>query len=116
MAVESGCTNHPSVPAAGRFKQCGKPFCSTCESRGPTGRFCGDACRTQNEAFQQRAQKLDSMSSKTGGFVAKFSSLLKKVVIFGGIAVIIVVIARQMGYAVPILNNILNPFLSAVGL
>ncbi len=60
-ATLSGCINHPSIEAVGRCKQCGKPFCSTCEIPGPTGKFCSDPCKQRHEVFVKRAAKLDDM-------------------------------------------------------
>jgi hypothetical protein len=70
--LASACTSHPGIEAIGRCKQCGKPFCSGCQVKGPTGLFCCTACKESHEAFTQRAQQLDSMTKGS----TKWASLL----------------------------------------
>jgi len=105
-AIGSGCINHPSVEAAGRCKQCGKPFCTTCHISGPTGNFCSEGCKAAHENFTQRAQQLDSMQKSAVG--TKLWFLGKKILFFGVIIVIVGFVAGYFGIEVPVLSNLLR--------
>lgn len=105
--LASGCVNHPPIEAIGRCKQCGKPYCGTCQTVGPTGKFCSDACKESHEVFVQRAQQLDSMK-KSSSFGAKLFVIAKKVVIFGLAALIIAVILTFFGVTIPVVSDAIN--------
>lgn len=109
QAIGSGCVNHPSVEAAGRCKQCGKPFCTTCRIQGPTGNFCSEGCKASHENFTQRAQQLDSMKQSTAG--TKLWFIGKKILFFAVIIVIIVFVAGYFGIEIPILTDLLGGLL-----
>ena len=78
------CINHPAVEAAGRCKQCSRPFCNACRVLGPTGQFCSETCKQKHEVFVQQAQAQDH---KKGGLGIK--GLVKKGV---KIAIVVVII------------------------
>lgn len=101
----SGCLNHPTVEAVGRCKQCGKPFCSACHVKGPTGNFCSDECKAAHETFTRRAAQLDNMKA-TGGF----GRIVKRVVILAIVLVVITVGAGMMGIEIPVLSELLRNF------
>ena len=106
----SGCINHPSIEAVGRCKQCGKPFCSTCEILGPTGKFCSDACMQRHEVFVKRASKLDDMR-RTSGVFGKLMDRLKKLAIFAAAILIVAVVIHFLGVDVPIVSDIIRSIL-----
>ena len=106
----SSCLNHPSIEAVGRCKQCGKPFCGTCEVLGPTGRFCSDACKQRHEVFVKRASKLDDMR-RTSGVFGKLMARLKKLLVYAAAILIIAVIIHFFGVRVPIVSDIINKVL-----
>ena len=106
----SSCLNHPSIEAVGRCKQCGRPFCGTCEILGPTGKFCYDACKQRHEVFVKRASKLDDMR-RTSGIFAKLLARLKKLLVFSAAILIIAVVVHFFGVHVPILSDILREVL-----
>lgn len=103
----SGCINHPSVEAVGRCKQCGKPYCSTCEVLGATGKFCSEPCKERHEVFVKRAAKLDDMRS-TSGFFGKMMDRLRKFLVFAAAILIICIILHFFGVHVPVLSDVLN--------
>lgn len=105
--LASACPNHPSIEAVGRCKQCGKPFCSTCETKGPTGRFCSAACKEQHESFVERAKQLDDMRKGTS-LGAKAWNLTKKVLVFALAIVILGVIATYFGINVPVISDMVR--------
>lgn len=100
----SSCLNHPTVAAIGRCKQCGKPFCGTCEIKGPTGNFCSDECKGRHETFVQRAGKLDDMKKARWGVGA----ILKKSVILSVIVVAAAAGAHFMGFEIPVLSEFIE--------
>ena len=106
----SGCINHPSIEAVGRCKQCGKPFCTTCEILGPTGKFCSEACKQRHEVFVKRASKLDDMRGG-GGVLGKLMNRLKKVGIFAAAILIVAVVVHFFGVEVPIVSNMIRSIL-----
>ncbi|MCH8204062.1 MAG: hypothetical protein IID09_02810 [Candidatus Hydrogenedentes bacterium] len=106
----SGCINHPSIEAVGRCKQCGKPFCGTCEILGPTGKFCSDACKERHEVFVKRASKLDDMRRTSSAF-GKLMTRLKKVAIFAAAIIIIAVVLHFFGVELPIVSDIIRNIL-----
>ena len=110
QAIGSGCINHPSVEAAGRCKQCGKPFCSACEVQGATGRFCSDPCKDRHEVFVKRAAKLDDMR-RTSGVFGKLVDRFKKVAVFAVALLIIGVVLHFLNFNVPILSGIIESVL-----
>ena len=106
----SGCINHPSIEAVGRCKQCGKPFCGTCEILGPTGKFCSDACKQRHEVFVKRASKLDDMR-RTSGLFGKMLDRLKKFSIYAAAILIVAVVVHFFGVEVPIVSDIIRNIL-----
>lgn len=104
--MASGCINHPSIEAVGRCKQCGKPFCGTCQIMGPTGKFCSEQCKTNHETFVQRAQQLDSMQRKSS-FFANTGDLIKKILVFAAAAIIVLVVLHFIGVEIPVVSNII---------
>ncbi len=103
MTSYSTCTAHPSTEAIGRCKQCGKPYCGACRVQGPTGYFCSEGCKTNHEAFIQRAKKLDDMKS---GF--QFGTFIRNAVMVIVILAIGSVIAHYFGYDIPVVGGFLD--------
>lgn len=106
----SSCLNHPAVEAVGRCKQCGKPFCATCELLGPTGKFCSDPCKQRHESFVKRASKLDEMR-RTSGLFGKLMDRLKKLLVYAAAVLVIAVIVHFFHVRVPILSDFINSIL-----
>lgn len=104
---QSSCNNHPGVVAAGRCKQCGKPFCTACQVVGATGQFCSDGCKQQHEVFVGRAAKLDQMRSGSG-IVGKLMDRFRKLAVFTIGALIIGIVLHFFGVNVPILSDFLE--------
>jgi len=105
--LASGCINHPGIEAIGRCKQCGKPYCGTCQIVGPTGKFCSEQCKTNHEVFTQRAQQLDTMK-KSSTVGAKLFILAKKLIVFAIAALIIAVVLAFLGVQVPVISDMLG--------
>lgn len=109
--ADSSCINHVTIEAVGRCKQCGKPFCGTCEVVGPTGRFCGEACKTAHETFVERAKQLDDMRGGAGVF-GKLLVRLKQLAILLVVLLLGAVAATYFGINVPVIGdsiaNLLN--------
>ena len=103
----SGCINHPSIESVGRCKQCGKPFCGTCEILGPTGKFCSDPCKQRHEVFVKRASKLDDMR-RTSGVFGKLMDRLKKLAVFAAAILIVAVVVHFFGVEVPVLSDLIR--------
>jgi len=76
----SGCINHPGIEAKGRCKQCGTPFCSTCEVKSAGGRFCSTVCRDKYEQFAARARQLDRHPPR-GGILMRLRIFLLKLAV-----------------------------------
>ena len=106
--ISSTCIQHPGFQAIGRCKQCGKPFCSQCEIKGPTGVFCCAKCKVDHETFTQRAAQLDTMTKKSS-IVSKLIGGLKTLI---GLAILAGLIGLILHYAlqieVPIISDLLN--------
>lgn len=107
LKVDSSCINHPTIEAAGRCKQCGKPFCSACHVHGPTGNFCSEECRGKHEAFTKRAAELDAKRRK-GGIGRRIWLLTRNVVIWALIVLLAVGIATYFGIEVPVLSDVVR--------
>jgi hypothetical protein len=105
--LKSSCINHPTIEAIGRCKQCGKPYCSTCEVVGATGRFCSEECQKSHEVFVQRAAKLDNMRAGSG-FFGKLIVVAKRVLAFAIGLVIILVVLAFLGVDIPVVSPMLN--------
>ena len=105
--ISSHCINHVGVEAVGRCKQCGKPFCNTCQVVGPTGKFCSDKCKENHEVFTQRAHQLDSMK-KDSTFMAKLYIYAKKLIVFAVAILIIAVVLAFVGVEVPFVSDFLD--------
>lgn len=105
--LASACTAHPGFESIGRCKQCSKPFCSKCQTKGPTGIFCSETCKETHEQFVQRAQQYDNMRKDSTTF-ASMMILLRKIV-FGAFAVIIIgVILHYAGVEIPVLSSLIR--------
>ena len=106
LKVDSACINHPSVEAAGRCKQCGKPFCSACRIQGPTGNFCSEECRDKHQAFTQRAAELDA--KRKAGTGRRIWYLVRTILIWTLVILLAVGIATYFGIEVPVLSNVVR--------
>lgn len=110
-ATRSACINHPGIEATGRCKQCGRPMCDACRVVGPTGHFCCDTCRRNHEVFMQRAAQLETKAR--GSFGARLRS------VFGGLIVLLVVVAVALGagyfFSVPVLGDVAERLLGLIG-
>lgn len=105
--LKSTCTNHPSVEATGRCKQCSKPFCDACAIKGATGNFCSPECKARHEAYVQRAATLDDMRRDTS-FFAKLWMRIRKLFVFAILVFILAVAAHFMKVPVPYLSDFIN--------
>lgn len=103
-SISSTCTTHPGFEAIGRCKQCGKPFCSDCQIKGPTGIFCCPACKESHEAFTGRAQQLDSMRRDSTTF-EKIKITVRQFVMTALFILIIAVIFHFVGVNIPIVSD-----------
>ena len=110
LGTPSSCINHPGIEAAGRCKQCGKPFCSACAVSGPTGKFCGDICKQKHEAFIQRAQQLDRASPGGGYFIKARRLAIKLVIWVVVILAVALVLTKFHLYEVPYLSPIIRSY------
>ena len=102
--LSSNCTTHPGFEAIGRCKQCGKPFCSKCQIKGPTGIFCCPECKETHEAFTTRAQQFDSMRRDSTTF-EKIKITIRKVVMTALFILIIAVIFHFVGVDIPVVSD-----------
>ena len=101
----STCTQHPGFDAIGRCKQCGKPFCSQCQVKGPTGLFCCENCKKMHEAFTQKAMQLDSMT-KTSSMLTKLTGFVKQLIAWIILALFIAAIAHYVfNVEVPVISE-----------
>ena len=104
----SGCINHPGVEAIARCKQCGKPVCSTCVVKGPTGLFCCEQCKDRHEKFISSAQEMQRNSRSTGTFKKIKTALIKLVILL----VAIILLGFVMVYLdVPVASDIVRKVL-----
>jgi hypothetical protein len=102
--VSSSCTTHPGFEAIARCKQCGKPFCSKCQVKGPTGLFCCAECKDSHEAFTARAQGLDSMSREST-FVEKIKLTVRKFTMIALFVLIVATVLHFVGVNIPVLSD-----------
>lgn len=107
LGIQSSCNNHPAIEAVGRCKQCGKPFCGSCQVKGATGNFCSEECKQKHEVFTQRAQKLDEISKKRG-FTRRLGSVIKASLIWGVIILVAAGVATYFGVNVPVLSDFIR--------
>jgi hypothetical protein len=107
-ASVSGCINHPGVEAVARCKQCGKPVCASCVVKGPTGQFCGEACKDRHEKFISRAQDLQR-NSRPAGTLKKIRILLIKLVIL--IAALAALGYAALQFDIPVASDLVRKVL-----
>ena len=109
--LSSTCTAHPGFEAIGRCKQCSKPFCSKCQTKGPTGIFCCAACKETHEQFVQRAQQMDNMRKDSTTFASIM--IMARKLVFGVFALVIIgAILHFAGVNVPVLSSIIADLLN----
>lgn len=78
------CANHPGVETSLRCNRCGKPICSKCAVRTPTGYRCRECVRSQQKLFET-AEPLDFvLGFLSAGVLSFLASLL--VVLISSIA------------------------------
>jgi hypothetical protein len=109
LGSESGCINHPGVEAVIRCKQCGRPACSVCRVKGPTGDFCSDACKDKHQAFVARAQQLESGRKVRRPF--PLWRIVRKALAWSLLLVLVVLIAAIFGVEIPYLTPLLRQIL-----
>jgi hypothetical protein len=99
----------------GRCKQCSRPLTLANEVTGPTGHFCGAVCKEKHEAFTRRAHALDMQDRSLGsGLVRSLTRLLTRLVV---LAVVLAVLgAVGVYFKVPVLNDVAQYVLNALGL
>jgi hypothetical protein len=85
---------------------CGKPACQACATKGPTGAFCGEECKTKHESFTNRAQTMDS---KKGG------DTMRQIVKLAVRTCIVVVVVGVVCYATYFLDLDFIPVLPDIG-
>lgn len=109
LGTDSGCINHPGVEAAIRCKQCGRPACSACRVKGPTGDFCSEECKEKHQSFVQRAQQMDAMKKAKRGI--PFGQWIRKIIILAIVVIFLVVLAGMFGIEIPFLTPLVRGFL-----
>lgn len=87
------CANHPGVETTLRCNKCGKPICSKCAIRTPTGYRCRECVRGQQKTFVT-AEWIDYLlgfgTAFILGLVASFlASLISNIGYIGWILIII---------------------------
>jgi hypothetical protein len=74
------CANHPGVETSLRCNRCGKPICSKCAVRTPTGYRCPECVRSQQKLFET-AEPLDFvLGFFTAAILSFLASLLVEVI------------------------------------
>ena len=111
-SISSTCTTHPGFQAVGRCKQCGKPFCSQCQVKGPTGLFCCPECKKSHEAFTERAQQLDSMRKDSTTF-EKIKITVRKFLMAALFIVIVAVIFHFIGVEIPVVSDMIRSIMDS---
>jgi len=106
-SITSTCTAHPGFEAIGRCKQCGKPFCSQCQTKGPTGIFCCGECKELHEEFTARAQQLDSMKREST-FFEKIKIYAKKLIVFAILGLLVAGGLHFAGIEIPVLSEFID--------
>lgn len=109
LGTDSGCINHPGVEAIIRCKQCGRPACSTCRVKGPTGEFCSEECKEKHQSFVQRAQQVDAMKKAKRGF--PFGRLIRKAIVIAVLLIFAVALGAAFGIEIPFLSPLVRGFL-----
>ena len=111
--VMGTCLNHPGFEATARCKQCNKPICNTCQTKGPTGIFCSEECKEKHEAFIKRAHQIENLK-KPSSFKLKLGILLGKllavVVLLAGVVTLAIL------FDIPVLSDLVNSAKEAIGL
>jgi hypothetical protein len=74
------CANHPGVETSLRCNRCGKPICSKCAVRTPTGYRCRECVRSQQKLFET-AEPLDFVLGFLAAGVLSFLASLLVVLI-----------------------------------
>jgi hypothetical protein len=70
------CANHPGVETSLRCNKCGKPICSKCAIRTPTGYRCRECVRGQQRIFETAEWYDYALGFATGGILSFLASLL----------------------------------------
>ena len=109
LGTDSGCINHPGVEAVIRCKQCGRPACSACQVKGPTGVFCSEECKEKHQGFVQRAQQIDAMKKAKRGI--PFGRLIGKAIVWAIVLIFIVAVAGLFGVNIPFLSPLVRDLL-----
>lgn len=109
LGTDSGCINHPGVEAVIRCKQCGRPACSSCRVKGPTGDFCSEECKEKHQGFIQRAQHMDSMKKAKRGI--PFGRWIRKIIVWAVVLIFLVALGSVFGIEIPFLSPLVRDFL-----
>jgi hypothetical protein len=110
--LSSTCTVHSGFEAVARCKQCGKPFCSKCQIKGPTGLFCCVGCKESHEAFTARAQQLDTMR-KDSTFFQKIKIMLRQSFFLALAVLIIATLLHFLNIEIPVVSNIIRSIMDS---
>ncbi len=109
LGTDSGCINHPGIEAVIRCKQCGRPACSTCRVKGPTGDFCSEECKEKHQSFIQKAQQVEAMKKVRRGF--PFGRLIAKFITWAILLIFLVAVAAVFGIEIPYLSPLVRSFI-----
>lgn len=110
--LSSKCTVHSGFEAVARCKQCGKPFCSQCQVKGPTGLFCCSDCKDSHEAFTARAQQLDTMR-KDSTLFEKIKIMIRQGIFLTLAVLIIAAVLHFLNVEIPIVSDVIRSIMDS---
>ena len=110
--LSSTCTVHSGFEAIARCKQCGKPFCSQCQIKGPTGLFCCSDCKDSHEAFTARAQQLDTMRKDTT-FFQKIKIMVRQGIFLALFILIIAIVLHFLSVEIPVISDLIRSIMDS---
>ncbi len=108
-----GCINHPGVEAIGRCRQCSKPVCKSCGTRGPAGLYCSDDCREKHERFVQRAEVMGLDRVGKRGILESVRNLLGGLITLAAILFALGVAATL--FYIPVLSEVTENVRAFIG-
>jgi hypothetical protein len=74
------CANHPGVETSLRCNKCGKPICSKCAIRTPTGYRCKECVRGQQKTFETAEWYDYVLGFGTAGILGFLASILASLI------------------------------------
>ena len=104
--TQSGCINHPTVPATHRCKRCGQPVCGHCVVTANLGRFCSEQCRDQFQEYTAKAEALEAGRKRFKSF--RIGPWIRKTVV---LAILVV----GIGFIASVVNiPVLSPLVASI--